>query len=414
MKSKIIFLLVVMLLLNGLNNARELNELAIVSAIGIDLDEEGNYIITAQILNTKKENSSGSGSGSSSDSSEIVVFNSKSNNIQTALRNTIEESPRKLYLAHMELLLISEKVAKDKDILDTLNFFIHDNEGSNDFMLVITKNSTPQEILQIPTPLESNPAQNIKDSILTTNKYKGIATDNILSDNISMFKRKSQTSVVTSIELDNKENDKDDTNQAKKETQESSSESNNNEEKSSSSSQKPSIKISGLGFFKYRTLSGYLEKDESYIYNIVVNHANGGILTISKDEDLMVIEQIKSKSKLVPRAENDEYYIDIFIDMSCNITETGKNIKFDTNENVKKHEAQAEQYLKEKIESLIEKSKNEYNCDLFSLGNVFYKYKNKDYNNLKSIYGDDYFKYINTTVNVNISFPSEGGIENIW
>ena len=70
MKAKIFFLLIVMFVLNGFSNARELNELAIASAIGIDYDTKTNeYIITAQILNNKKENSSGSGSGSSNSSS---------------------------------------------------------------------------------------------------------------------------------------------------------------------------------------------------------------------------------------------------------------------------------------------------------------------------------------------------------
>ncbi|MDO4282108.1 MAG: Ger(x)C family spore germination protein [Clostridia bacterium] len=414
MKSKILFLLTVMFLLNGLNNARELNELAIVSAIGIDLDENGDYIITSQILNTKKENSSGSGSGSSSGSSEIVVFNSKSDNIQTALRNTIKESPRKLYLAHMELLLISEKVAKDKEILDTLNFFIRDNEGSNDFMLVVTKNSTPQEVLQITTPLESNPAQNIKDSILTTHRYKGIATDNILSDNISMFKRESQTSMVTAIEIDQQKKDSNNSEKQEENTQESSIENINQQEQSSDSNQNSNIKISGLCFFKYKTLSGYLENDESYIYNIIMDQADSGIISLGKGEDLMVIEQINSSSKLVPRIENTEYFIDISVDMSCNITETGKNVTLDTEQNIQYYEKQAGEFLKEKIEELIEKSKTVYDCDLFSLGNVFYKYKNNDYNHLKAKYGNDYFKHINTNVDVNITFPSEGGINHIW
>lgn len=388
MKSKILFLLLTMFLLNGLNNSRELNELAIVSAIGIDLDENNNYIITAQILNSKKENGSGTGSGNTKGSSEIVVLNSESDNVQTALRKIITQSPQKLYLAHMEMLLLSEKVAKEKEILDTLNFFIRDNEGSNNFMLVITKDCTPQEMLKINTPLESNPATNIKDSILVNHKYRGIATDNILSDNISMFKKESQTSVVTCITLSKNEGD--------------------------NVNNKENIQISNLAFFKYKTLSGYLEENENYFYNIVVNHADGGILTIDKGDNLIVIEQISSKTKLVPRIENNNYYIDIYVDMIGNITETGKNIKFDSNKNIKDYEIKAQNYIKKNIENLIEKSKTTYDCDLFSFGNVFYKYKNKDYNNLKLKYGNDYYKHITTTITVTITLPAEGGIDNIW
>ena len=65
MKNKVIFLIIVMFVLHGMKNARQINDLAIVSAIGIDINEEGEYIVTSQILNPKKENSSGSGTSSS-------------------------------------------------------------------------------------------------------------------------------------------------------------------------------------------------------------------------------------------------------------------------------------------------------------------------------------------------------------
>ena len=202
MKHKIIFIILVMFVLSGMKNARQLNDLAIVSAIGVDINEKGEYIITSQVLNPKKENSSGSGSSSSKESADIVVYNSTSTTVQNAIRNIVEESPRKLYLAHMDLLLISEKVARQANILDTLDFFIRNNEGSNDFMLVITKGTNPQKVLEILTPLETNPAKNIKDSITATNEYKGICTDKTLSENMSMFLKDGQGAVLTSIEVD--------------------------------------------------------------------------------------------------------------------------------------------------------------------------------------------------------------------
>lgn len=437
MKSKIIFLLIIMFFLNGLNNARELNELAVVSAIGIDLDEEGNYLITAQILNPKKENSSGSGSGSSSGSSEIVVFKSTNTSIQSSLRHIIEESPQKLYIAHMELLLLSEKVATEKEALDILNFFIRDNEGKNDFTVVITKDCTPQKVLEITTPMESNPAKNIKDTIISAHRYRGIGTDNVLSDDVSMFRKASQTPILTCIEIidpknslncnkkeenaqnssdNNSENNNTDNmeNQENSQEQESALENLDDKESKLSSGKEQNIKVSTLAFFKEETLSGFLLENECYIYNILLNKAKGGILEVGKDKDLMVIDQISSNTKLTPKIENGEYIIDISVNMDFNITETGENIRFDSNDQMKSYEKKAEEHLKEKIEELINKSKNEYDCDIFSFGNVFYRKKNKEYNTLYEKYGKDYFKYIKTNVDVKINFPSEGGIDNIW
>ena len=433
MKAKIFFLLIVMFVLNGFSNARELNELAIASAIGIDYDTKTNeYIITAQILNNKKENSSGSGSGSSNSSSEIVVINSKSPSVQSALRNIIEESPKKLYLAHMKLLLISEKMAKSQDILDTLNFFIRDNEGSNDFMMVITRNTTPQKVLEILTPLESNPAENIVDSIITSNRYKGIASVNTLSDNVAMFLENGKSSVAVSIEIDEDEiiGSKDELNDNKIKDENYSKNSNENSENNdlqisssddsskkdqndNKNAQTKKIKVSNLAYFKDHFLTGYIEDEENYIYNLITKNAKGGIIQIGEKENLLVIEQTSVSTKLKPRRENDKFIIDLSINISCNVTETGKNVDFKTKEKYKINQNYAKEYLTEKIEKFISNTKEKYDCDLIGAGNIFYKFNNKDYELLMSKYGDQYYKYIDYNVSLNVDFPTEGGVHDL-
>lgn len=433
MKAKIFFLLIVMFVLNGFSNARELNELAIASAIGIDYDTKTNeYIITAQILNNKKENSSGSGSGSSNSSSEIVVINSKSPSVQSALRNIIEESPKKLYLAHMKLLLISEKMAKSQDILDTLNFFIRDNEGSNDFMMVITRNTTPQKVLEILTPLESNPAENIVDSIITSNRYKGIASENTLGDNVAMFLENGKSSVAVSIEIDEDEiiGSKDELNDNKIKDENYSKNSNENSENNdlqisssddsskkdqndNKNAQTKKIKVSNLAYFKDHFLTGYIEDEENYIYNLITKNAKGGIIQIGEKENLLVIEQTSVSTKLKPRRENDKFIIDLSINLSCNVTETGKNVDFKTKEKYKINQNYAKEYLTEKIEKFISNTKEKYDCDLIGAGNIFYKFDNKDYELLMSKYGDQYYKYIDYNVSLNVDFPTEGGVHDL-
>ena len=433
MKAKIFFLLIVMFVLNGFSNARELNELAIASAIGIDYDTKTNeYIITAQILNNKKENSSGSGSGSSNSSSEIVVINSKSPSVQSALRNIIEESPKKLYLAHMKLLLISEKMAKSQDILDTLNFFIRDNEGSNDFMMVITRNTTPQKVLEILTPLESNPAENIVDSIITSNRYKGIASENVLSDNVAMFLENGKSSVAVSIEIDEDEiiGSKDELNDNKIKDENYAKNSNENNDLQMSGSddsnqkdqkdqnnnkndQTKKIKVSNLAYFKEHFLTGYIEDEENYIYNLITKNAKGGIIQIGEKENLLVIEQTSVSTKLEPRRENDKFIIDLSINLSCNVTETGKNVDFKTKKKYKINQNYAKEYLTEKIEKFILNTKEKYDCDLIGAGNIFYKFDNKDYELLMSKYGDQYYKYIVYNISLNVDFPTEGGVRDL-
>ncbi len=465
MKNKIIFIILVMFVLSGMKNARQLNDLAIVSAIGVDINEKGEYIITSQVLNPKKENSSGSGSSSSKESADIVVYNSTSTTVQNAIRNIVEESPRKLYLAHMDLLLISEKVARQANILDTLDFFIRNNEGSNDFMLVITKGTNPQKVLEILTPLETNPAKNIKDSITATNEYKGICTDKTLSENMSMFLKDGQGAVLTSIEVDygneetenskvleeennktkndnntEEKNPKDELNSEKKisteieenKSQENVGKNSGNKEMNSktnlgqndstqssenivSQSSNAKIKVSYLGYFRDKTLNGYLDNDTSLIYNLLNNNLKSGIFRVEDGDDIIVVDIVKSKVNKKPKFENEEYKMDMKIDITCNITENGRNVKFDNNSNIEKYQRQVENKVKQKVEEFVKLSQEKYECDLMAYGITFYKHKTKEYYNLIEKYGkQEYFKHINTNIDVKVKFLNQGGIYNVW
>ena len=108
-KIKILLVTIIIFISTGCSNYRELTKLAITSAIGINKTEDG-YELIIQVINTQK---TGSDANASSDTPKFIVYKKKGRTIQEALRNIILESPRRLYVNHMALLVISEEVAKD-------------------------------------------------------------------------------------------------------------------------------------------------------------------------------------------------------------------------------------------------------------------------------------------------------------
>ena len=73
---KKIILILFLLLLSGCYNYQELNEIAIVSAIGID-KENSNYIVTLQIINTENYNTS-----IDDNQAKFVIYKGYGKNIQ--------------------------------------------------------------------------------------------------------------------------------------------------------------------------------------------------------------------------------------------------------------------------------------------------------------------------------------------
>jgi spore germination protein KC len=77
---KIIFVCAIVLLMTGCWNYRSLEELAIVGAIGIDVDNDG-FNISVEIINPKKVGGTSS-SGNTPEETDIVVYKVKAKTVR--------------------------------------------------------------------------------------------------------------------------------------------------------------------------------------------------------------------------------------------------------------------------------------------------------------------------------------------
>lgn len=90
----------------GCWNRRELNELAVVLAVGIDkVDDQ--YEVTVQVVAPSQMSRNRIG-----DRAPVVVYSTKALTLFEALRDITTKSSRKLYIAHIHLILFNENVAR--------------------------------------------------------------------------------------------------------------------------------------------------------------------------------------------------------------------------------------------------------------------------------------------------------------
>lgn len=123
MKKKIIFLIVVLLLNTGCTSYTELNDLSIVNTLGIDY-KDNKYIITLSII--EKDN----------DNDNIKVYTANNKNINKAINNIYLSSNKKLYLSHLDLLILTKDSINYK-INDIISYFLKNNEYRNNFQVII-------------------------------------------------------------------------------------------------------------------------------------------------------------------------------------------------------------------------------------------------------------------------------------
>ncbi|MFS0788030.1 Ger(x)C family spore germination protein [Shouchella sp. 1P09AA] len=158
-KKLIILFLVLCLSLSGCWDRWELNELSLIVGMAIDKDED-EYILTMQAMNPAEIASQETGRGYA----QAMNVQERSKTIHESLRKMVQKSPRRSFISQLKVLVISEEVAKD-GLENVLDFFYRDHESRSDFYIVISHGDQAHDVLDIITPLETLPSQNIFDSI---------------------------------------------------------------------------------------------------------------------------------------------------------------------------------------------------------------------------------------------------------
>lgn len=135
--KKIIILVSICFMIGGCFDYKELNDMSIVNGIAVDY-QDNKYVVDLEINNSIKQN------GDSLVATEIIE--GINNNLALAYNEATQNSNKLLYAEHVNLLLLSEEVAK-KGINEIIDFFLRDITINNNYMVVITKN--PKDILKI-------------------------------------------------------------------------------------------------------------------------------------------------------------------------------------------------------------------------------------------------------------------------
>lgn len=357
MRKYVIALLIAVLIFGRLDSIRELTDLAVVKAFGIDLTEDGKYHISAIVIDTSDKENSESG----------IIYESTGDSVHDAARNIVGISPKKLYLAHMETLIISEEIAKDK-MENVLDFFIRDNEGSNAFYLFIANGNKSSEIIDTINQEKIDMVSFLKSS----EKYRGNANLKNLNEIIKTIFKEGIEVCVNSISV------KDD-----------------------------KVLINNMAYFKDWQMKDYLSQEESVLYNVLTNEVNNIIMSVGSDDNLAVLEIVDSKSKIsIDKQQNNK--INIKIDVNGNLSETSKKIQIKSTNDLEEIQKSFESKINSDVIEFCNKIKNEYNTDILGIGNLLYRKKNTLY------IEENYLQKLSIDVETNVNISNQGGINKKW
>ena len=162
-KSLITFVIMLLLLpvLSGCWNQKELTDLAFVMAMGVDKGKEKKFDVSFQLVNPSNVSAGQTGGGNGL---PIAVYRSSGDTITEAARNATKKVSRRLYYAHTNVVVISEEVAKES-FLYVLDALDRDPEFRTTTELVIARGSKAEDIVTTLTILDRLPVTKITKQI---------------------------------------------------------------------------------------------------------------------------------------------------------------------------------------------------------------------------------------------------------
>lgn len=376
-KKKILIFIscLVTLFMTGCWNYIGLNEMTIVAGVAIDkLDDK--YLMSFEIYDLQRT--------ISGNPVRPAIVESSGDTIFDAVRNAKKRISSKLYFAEANIIILSEQIAREDGLNSFLNWFQKDPEIRENLKVIISQEKTAAELLK---------TQGLTNLVISTDIQRIVEKDQktTASTEISELYKIYDTINTKGISLTLPaihivENNK-----------------------------KKVIELNGIAIFKDDKLVEFLSPEDTQYYLLAKGKIKGGLIvfgtefhTNEKKEQNVALE-IKecSASQEYTSYQENNLQIKLNITMDVALGEFREQFGRLNEDDIKKLEQEANDYVKQRIENMIKKIQKDYNADIMGFGNILYRTNFKKWKQWENKITDE-FKNIQIDVNPNINIINTG------
>lgn len=382
--TRLLLVGVCLVLLTGCWNRQELNQISVALALGIDqVDDE--YEITVQVVDHPQMSQN-----RTAERAPTVIYSVKSPSIFEALRKITQKSPRRIYIAHIRLVLLSEEVAKG-GVGEALDLMFRDHEARPDFYMAITRDYSAKDILSLVTPFEVIPSMDMFKSLESSQKVWASTTTVDVVELLQRLTKDGIEPVLTGLTVIG------DMKAGKK------------AENIQNPASKGEYLFQGIGVLKDNRLLGWLSERESNIYSYISNKVTNTVTNMDCPEgkETFVIEVTDAKTKIIPLIKNEQPVIKLEATVEGNIAEMHCSMDLTDAKSLVEIEKLATNFYKEAFIACIEKVQEEFAADIFGFGEAFHREYPYQWKTWKENW-DERFKELSVDVEMEVQIRQIG------
>lgn len=354
--------LMLCLILTGCWSRRELNDLAIASAIGIDKSGD-QYRVTVQIV-VPNEVAQKKGGGYET---PVTVYTTKAKTVFEAIRKMTTIAPRKVYLAQLHVIVLSEALARE-GIGEVMDFLARNHEiREEDIYTLISRGTSAEETLKVLTHLNKIPALQVYGSLKALEKYWAPTTASRLDDVLFDLTISSKHPTIAGVKINNEKKDED-------------------SKKNVEQSQSPSyLKLEGTGVFRNDKLIGWMDETESKGFNYITNKVRKTVGYVSCSEGrVLALDVFRTKTKLTGEIKEGEPTIHVDIKVEANLADVECKMDLTDPKVVELVQGKTSEKIHNIIETTLDKVQHEYKTDIFGFGEALHRSNPETWKKIRS------------------------------
>jgi spore germination protein KC len=383
----VIILTIFICILPGCWSRRELQELGLAAALGID-KADGKYLISAQIINANEI-----GPDRTGQNTPVVTYEATGKTFFEALRRITMQSPKKVFLPHIRVVIIGEKLARE-GILDIIDFMSRDHEFRTDFYILVAKDKTAKEILNTLTVSTDIPADKIFAGLENSEGAWAATTTIQLDELIGMITAGGINPVLTGILLIGDQDI------------------GKNIENRTYIHHPALLKIGTLAAFKEGKLVDWLTEEESMGYNAIMGNIKSSLTTFSDEEGKMIsIEVLRTRSRITVKNVNGKPKIIAEVRGEGNIGEVHADIDLTETETIYQLEKKWGETVEKRMKKVVKRAQEDFNSDIFGFGQAIHRQQPKLWKELKDNWEQE-FKNLDVEVRAGGKIRGLGTITN--
>ncbi len=364
-------------LLSGCWDRTEVNDLAILTAGGLDLTEDRKLELSVKQYLVSPSSSDQSGSVSSDvggGSGKSVVRSSRGLSMADAASHLQQVLSRKVFWGQDEVFVFGQRLAKE-GLAEPLEFLTRHpipRERAN----VFVSQSPAKEVLEIDPPIERSVSHALRK--MAENETGLNIT---LKELAEMMAGRSRSAVIPWVEI-----------------------------KPGDGKQTAFAFIKGTAVLKNGKMIGRMNDAETRGIMWLRNEVKKATVTVSPGESkgLVSLQLLRSRTDLIPHLKGGgEWSLTVRIETQDDIVENTSELDLSVPDHISELERELEDDIKRRIQMALERAQKEMKADIFNFADAFYRKYPKEWNRNKDRW-DEIYSHLQVNVQAKVKVVRPG------